>query len=124
VAVEQTVRFSGFINRLKTGWGLAVLAAELLLAFVALGGAAVWLDSQRVIEIPWLHRATVPDAISMPKAEARALLEEAELTANIICQDPQDKEAEPSTVYKMDPRPEAKVDPWSTVAIYVKPPCS
>ncbi len=114
---------SGFINRLKTGWGLVVLAAELLLAFVALGGAAVFLDSQGIIEIPWLHRATVPDAISMPIAEARALLQESELTANIICEIPPDKQIGSSIVYKMDPRPEAKVDRWSTVNVYVTPPC-
>ena len=115
--------FSGFINRLKTGWGLVVLVAGLLISVVTISQAVVWLDSQAIIEIPWLHRVTVPDAISMPLAEARALLEESELTANVICQDPLDEETDPSTVYRMDPRQEAKVNRWSTVTIYIKPPC-
>jgi beta-lactam-binding protein with PASTA domain len=117
------VGFSSFIGSAKSVSRWVVLAAELLLAFVALGGAAVWLHSQGIIQIPLLHRVTVPDAIALSAPKARALLEESELTANINCQDPQDKEIDPGTVYKMDPRSEAKVDRWSTVTIYVKPPC-
>jgi hypothetical protein len=64
----------------------------------------------------------VPDVISLPPNVAEGDLDNLRLLADVQCVEA-DTEEPPGLVYATDPRDGTKVAEWSTVVVFVQPPC-